>query len=41
LNQKFLAQLLNSKETLTEERYFVMHATWAVLWLGAVFRFAS
>lgn len=41
LNQKFLAQLLNWKETLTEERYFVMHATWAVLWLGAVFRFAS
>ena len=41
LNQKFLAQLFNWKETLTEERYFVMHATWAVLWLGAVFRFAS
>ncbi len=41
LNQKFLAQLLNWKEALTEERYFIMHATWAVLWLGAVFRFGS
>lgn len=41
LNQKFLAQLFNWKESLTEERYFIMHSTWAVLWLGAVFRFAS
>ncbi|MFA6543141.1 MAG: cyclic nucleotide-binding domain-containing protein [Limisphaerales bacterium] len=41
LNRKFLAQLLNFKESLTEERYFIMHSTWAVLWLGAVFRFAS
>lgn len=41
LNQKFLAQLLSFKESLTEERYFIMHSTWAVLWLGAVFRFAS
>ena len=41
LNQKFLAQLFNWKESLTEERYFIMHSTWAVVWLGAVFRFAS
>ncbi|NBV20384.1 MAG: cyclic nucleotide-binding domain-containing protein [Proteobacteria bacterium] len=41
LNQKFLSQLLNWKESLSEERYFIMHSTWAVLWLGAVFRFAS
>ena len=41
LREKFIAQLLNFKESLTEERYFIMHSTWAVLWLGAVFRFAS
>ncbi|MBI5801155.1 MAG: cyclic nucleotide-binding domain-containing protein [Verrucomicrobia bacterium] len=41
LNQKFLAQLFNWKESLTEERYFIMHSTWALVWLGAVFRFAS
>jgi CRP-like cAMP-binding protein len=41
LNRRFLAQLLNWKESLTEERYFIMHSTWAVIWLGAVFRFAS
>ncbi len=41
LNQKFLAQLLDFRASLTEERYFIMHSTWAVLWLGAVFRFAS
>lgn len=41
LNQKFLAHLFDWKASLTEERYFIMHSTWAVLWLGAVFRFAS
>ena len=41
LNQKLLVQLLNFRESLTEERYFLIHSTWAVLWLGAVFRFAS
>lgn len=41
LHQKLLVQLLNFRESLTEERYFLIHSTWAVLWLGAVFRFAS
>jgi CRP-like cAMP-binding protein len=41
LREKFLVQLLDFKASLTEERYFIMHSTWAVLWLGAVFRFAS
>lgn len=41
LREKFIAQLLDFKASLTEERYFIMLSTWAVLWLGAVFRFGS
>ncbi|MEQ2009486.1 MAG: cyclic nucleotide-binding domain-containing protein [Limisphaerales bacterium] len=41
LREKFIAQMLDFKASLTEERYFIMLSTWAVLWLGAVFRFAS
>ena len=41
LREKFIAQLLDFKASLKEERYFIMLSTWAVLWLGAVFRFAS
>ncbi len=41
LREKFIAQLLDFKASLNEERYFIMLSTWAVLWLGAVFGFAS
>lgn len=41
LNQKFLANLINWREEVTESSYFYGLSTWAVLWLGAVFRFAS
>lgn len=41
LREKFIAQLFDFKASLTEERYFIGLSTWAVLWLGAVFRFAS
>lgn len=41
LNQKFLANLVNWREEVSEASYFYGLSTWAVLWLGAVFRFAS
>lgn len=41
LREKFLAHMLSWKESLKEEHYFIGLSTWAVLWLGAVFRFAS
>lgn len=41
LNRKFLANLINWREEVTESSYFYGLSTWAVLWLGAVFRFAS
>lgn len=41
LNQKLLANLVNWREEVTEASYFYGLSTWAVFWLGAVFRFAS
>ena len=41
LNQKFLTNLINWREEVSEASYFYGLSTWALLWLGAVFRFAS
>ncbi|MFM8469019.1 MAG: cyclic nucleotide-binding domain-containing protein [Limisphaerales bacterium] len=41
LREKFIAQMFDFKASLKEDHYFIGLSTWAVLWLGAVFRFAS
>ncbi|MBI3875697.1 MAG: cyclic nucleotide-binding domain-containing protein, partial [Verrucomicrobia bacterium] len=41
LNTKMVAQMFNWRETLHEERYFLAYSTYAILWLGLVYRFAS
>ncbi len=41
MQNKAFTQIFNFKEQLAEEKYFIAHSTYAVLWLGAVFRFAS
>ncbi|MFT4690486.1 MAG: CRP/FNR family cyclic AMP-dependent transcriptional regulator [Limisphaerales bacterium] len=41
LQNKVISQIFNWKETLAEEKYFVVYSTYAILWLGGVFNFAS
>jgi hypothetical protein len=36
-----VAQLFQWKETPREEKYFLVYSAYAILWLGAAFRFAS
>lgn len=41
LRTRMVTQLFQWKESLHEEKYFLIYSAYAILWLGAAFRFAS
>ena len=41
MQNRLLAQMFNFKQQLAEEKYFIAFSTYAILWLGGVFRFSS
>ncbi len=41
LNTKMFAQLFNFREQLKEEKYFLVYSTYAILWLGLLYRFST
>jgi CRP-like cAMP-binding protein len=41
IENKLLFQMFNWKEELSEEKYFIAYSTYAILWLGVLFRFSS
>ncbi|MBL6764176.1 MAG: cyclic nucleotide-binding domain-containing protein [Verrucomicrobiae bacterium] len=41
IENKLLSQMFNWKEELAEEKYFIAYSTYAILWLGVIFRFSS
>lgn len=41
MQNRLLSQIFNFKQQLSEEKYFIAFSTYAILWLGGVFRFSS
>lgn len=41
MQNRLLAQMFNFKKQLSEEKYFIAFSTYAILWLGGLFRFSS
>ena len=41
IENKLLSQMFNWKHELAEEKYFIAYSTYAILWLGVIFRFSS
>jgi hypothetical protein len=41
LRTRMVTQWFNWKDSIQEEKYFLVYSAYAVLWLGSVFRFTS
>ncbi|MEW6303794.1 MAG: cyclic nucleotide-binding domain-containing protein [Verrucomicrobiota bacterium] len=41
LGKRLISQLLDWKRRVSEENYYLLHATYSILWLGTLFRLAN